>query len=86
MVCDDYPEAPNPKINRPYQDIVPILTAAEHLPDEPWYQPEVTICTSGCDPIFETYMVDRFVKSCSFVEQQTDYLSLSVSGDNVACG
>ena len=31
--CDDYPINPRPVLNRPYEDIVPVLTAAEWLPD-----------------------------------------------------
>ena len=57
--CKDYPEAPNPRIRRPYEDIVPILTAAEFLPDQFWFRPEETFCDSGCDPIWEDYFIEK---------------------------
>ena len=41
--CDDYPESPKPLINNPNRDPVPVLTAAEFLPEICWSVPEQTI-------------------------------------------
>ena len=80
--CKNYPEAPNPKIRRPYQDIVPILTAAEFLPDQYWFRPEETFCEEVCDPIWEYYKVDRYVEICEFADDPLSNIFLSASGDN----
>ena len=80
--CKDYPEAPNPRIRRPYEDIVPILTAAEFLPDQFWFRPEETFCDSGCDPIWEDYFIEKSTTTCDFAEKPLENIYLSVSGDN----
>ena len=79
--CRDYPESPNPRIRRPYEDIVPILTAAEFLPDQYWFRPEETHCDRGCDPIWEYYWVDRFTESCDFAKAHLEPFYMSISGD-----
>ena len=79
--CKDYPESPKPMINRPYEDIVPILTAAEFLPDQYWFIPEREVCESGRDPIWEYYTVNRFETVCKFAEDHLEGIEISISGD-----
>ena len=82
VFCKDYPQSPRPEINRPYEDIVPILTAAEFLPDQYWFRPEETHCDSGCDPIWEDYFIEKSQTTCDFAEKPLENIYLSVSGDN----
>ena len=79
--CKDYPQNPRPVINRPYEDIVPILTAAEWLPDQTWYREEYTYCWEECTPKYEYYTVPNSYKVCEFEPLQLDEIAFAVSGD-----
>jgi len=79
--CRNYPSSPKPLINRPWEDVVPILTAAEWTPDQHWFRPEETICETVCDPIWEFFTIPQFYKECKFATHQLDTLAFSVSGD-----
>ena len=83
QACRDYPESPKPYINRPYEDIVPILTAAEWLPDQYWFIPEETFCETGCDPIWEYYFEEKNITTCEFAEDHLLDIKLSASGDGI---
>ena len=80
--CNDYPEEPKPLINRPYEDVVPILTAAEWLPDQVWYRDEFTYCWEECTPHYEYYTIPNSFKVCEFEPHQLDEIAFAVSGDN----
>lgn len=81
-LCDFYPEDPHPLINRPYEDVAPILTAAEFLPEECWYLPPrsgVRVERSG------VYKKETRVSSTTvieFAEQQLDEIAFDVVEDS----
>jgi hypothetical protein len=52
--CDDYPESPNPIINRPNQDPRPILTAAEWIPQKDIIIPAKSGVNVAYEDIYET--------------------------------
>jgi hypothetical protein len=83
--CD---EPPKGMINRPGQDITPILTAAQYTPPEPWYIPESTkekcvtnwiVVESGYRPLNDPYWKYWFATS-----GQLDNIAFSVSGDGLS--
>ncbi len=82
QACDDYPESPKPMINRPNQDIVPLLTAAEHLPDTV----RVIPASSGTDceriPCFKFITIPSFTESFEFRDVQDDHVQFSISEDS----
>ena len=83
QLCKHYPASPRPHINRPYEDIVPILTAAEWLPDQSWFRPEQTTCVTVCDPIWEYYFEEKNTTTCEFAENHLLDIEFSVSGDGI---
>jgi hypothetical protein len=78
--CDDYPQSPKPYINRPYEDVVPILTTAEFLPD----RVEIIPARSGedCkrDYCWKYITIPKFKKA--FVKNQLSYLDFSIKEDS----
>ena len=77
--CEDYPESPRPLINKPYEDIVPVLTAAEFLPPVYWEQPEANGVNIIYIPIEEERLVVQGSKE--FDRHQHNEIVFSVSGD-----
>jgi len=82
--CD---QSPRGVINRPGQDIRPILTAAEYVPPQPWYIPASTCI--DCEKVItlvdtgetETRIINDAYWKYEFANQQLDTLTFSVSGD-----
>jgi len=72
---------PKTFVNRPHEDVVPILTAAEFLPDQYWYSPKIEKCITECKDIWEYYDVPQFYKECKFASHQLEAVAFSVSGD-----
>ena len=79
--CVDYPQSPEPLINRPYEDVVPILTAAEHLPDIPWFIPEASGHRVWKEPVFKRVCTPQFGETCDFVDHNYDEVAFSVKED-----
>lgn len=79
--CSSYPESPRPLINRPNQDIVPILTAAE------WVPPKVTVipASSGvnieCTKIYKTETITTNSTYYRFADSQIDNLAFIIKED-----
>jgi len=81
--CDFYPEIVKPEIRREYEDIRPILTAAEYIEREPLVIP----ADSGCDFVGYEYTLSGQIctkignqfTSYKFASQQEDELSFGVS-------
>tara|TARA_Y100001963_G_scaffold156573_1_gene250522 strand:+ start:23197 stop:36075 length:12879 start_codon:yes stop_codon:yes gene_type:complete len=78
QTCDDYPESPKPFINRPDQDIVPLLTAAEHLPDEIVIIPARSGTNCERIPCFKTITITEFTEHLEFADVQEDHLQFSI--------
>jgi hypothetical protein len=84
--CDDIPSK---LVNRPGQDIRPILTAAEYVPPEPWTIPASTC--SGCKTVrtkvqvgTEIVVINEAYWDYSFADEQLDNIAFSVSGDGLS--
>tara|TARA_R100000008_G_scaffold41113_1_gene23665 strand:- start:731 stop:13396 length:12666 start_codon:yes stop_codon:yes gene_type:complete len=80
--CDYYPTSPKPFINRPHQDIVPVLTAAEWTPDEIIIIPAKEGENCWKEPCFEwvKYWVNEEHKE--FAGQQEDWTQFSIYEDS----
>lgn len=83
QVCDDYPVSPRPVLNRPYEDIVPVLTAAEWLPDTVKIIPARSGVNEYKDYCFEDVFVPKppTVKK-TFAKVQDDWNSFSILEDS----
>lgn len=79
--CDDYPVDPRPYINKPYQDIVPILTAAEWLPDTIINIAARSGISCRQEPCFKTIIIPEFTERKKFVSAQENFVAFSVLED-----
>lgn len=79
--CDNYPESPKPFINRPNEDIVPLLTAAEFLPDEVIIIPARS--GENCEkiPCFKDKITERNVITKKFASLNEDFVFFSAEED-----
>ena len=78
----DYPESPRPLINRPHEDIVPILTAGEWV-EFCWHRPEKKICKTVNDCHLEEYTIPTGYHVCHFEPNQSERIAFSASGDSL---
>ena len=79
--CKDYPEDPRPAINRPYEDVVPILTAAEWLPDIPWYVPAESGYERWRERVDKYVCYDKYRTICEFAQHNIDEVAFSLKED-----
>lgn len=79
--CDDYPEDPRPYINKPFQDIVPILTAAEWLPDTIINIPPRSGVNCIQEPCFKTIKIPQFTEHKKFANTQENFVAFSILED-----
>ena len=77
--CLFYPSDPHSKIDKPEQDIVPILTTAEFLPE--YTTPVDAYTSTSTETISITEPTVIIGESTNFVLDQEDEIKFSVSGD-----
>ena len=81
QVCEDYPTNPQPLINRPQEDIVPLMTAAEIKKGEYWYIPEEHYEGYSYEKDIHTPQ-ERTGIDFKFADVQLDQLAFSVVEDD----
>lgn len=81
QACDDYPENPRPYLNRPYQDIVPVLTAAEWLPDVIKIIPARSGVDCSYDYCWKYITIPAFTTSKKFADTQENFEAFSILED-----
>ena len=82
--CDDYPESPRPFLNRPYEDIVPILTAAEWLPDTVKIIPARSGVDCEREYCFKEIKIKSFTTHKEFAKDHEDFVSFSIFEDSTS--
>ena len=80
--CDDYPENPRPFINKKNEDIVPILTAAEFLPDIEVVIPARSGENCFKDPCFKTITYFEDQEHKEFADLQEDHQHFYIQEDS----
>lgn len=79
--CDDYPISPKPYINRPYQDIRPVLTAAEIGPDQYYTIPAESGYVPRRVPVYGWVMTKAEETLFFFDEEQQNHVSFNIEED-----
>lgn len=74
--CDSPPDT---FFTRPYQEPVPVLTTAEHLPDIPWERPESSGKQCVNTPIFEWEVTEASELIEIWADNQEDEVAFSIS-------
>ena len=79
--CDNYPESPKPYINRSYQDIRPVLTAAEIGPDQYYIIPAQSGYTPRRVPVYGWVMTKPEETLYFFADEQENHVSFDIQED-----
>jgi len=76
--CDN---PPLPLFNKPYQEPVPVLTTAEHLPERPWSEPPTSGFFCKFRPVYEWRIIDEGSQVSYFAEDNINHISFDVKED-----
>lgn len=81
--CADWPESPSPLINRPYEEPVAVLTAAEWLPPYTYTIPASSGVNINRTPIYETITINNpYLKFSDNHINGTEFILIDDSNSN----
>jgi hypothetical protein len=68
--------------DKPYQEPVPVLTTAEHLPERPWFGPPTSGFFCKFRPIYEWRTITEGSEVSYFADQNIDEIAFSIEEDS----